>query len=297
MTSLAGLERHLEGTVAPRHCDDEAAYHDLWHAQGLDAAPPVDAALLGGLLADRLPWVFAAGYQATLRNAFPMLPSGGWAAFAATEDEHDTVAHPGTRLTEFDDGYRLDGCKSWVGHSRLVRHLIITVNDPSGDKRRARGLVVDRDAPGVTLTHREQPRFLAAMSQGFARFEATPVARAAVFEFEPIRQFGRTEAKFVMLSTVAFMVARTARESVEGDRLVTLAAALVALISEPETSRQAYGAIDRQFQLCVSAFEQDFDTAAIPGYETDRRMLRMYTERIQRRVGYAKSGSSRPAAE
>jgi alkylation response protein AidB-like acyl-CoA dehydrogenase len=102
---------------------------------------PTDGAIAGALLADRLPWVFTAGYQATLRNAFPALPDGGWAAFVATEDEQVPRAHPGTTLTGDGQRYLLNGHKSWVTHSQVVDRLIVTVNDPAGDKRRARGLI------------------------------------------------------------------------------------------------------------------------------------------------------------
>ena len=129
---------------------------------------------------------------------------------------------------------------------------------------------------------------LAAMSQGFAKFENTPVERSEVFEFEPIRQFGRSEAKFVMLAGSVFMLARTREGSELGDRLFATAAALLALLNESETSRQVYGGIDREFQRCVDLFEQQADKSTIADYDVDRRLFQMYTDRIQRRVGYAK---------
>ena len=121
-------------------------------------------------------------------------------------------------------------------------------------------MIIERQRSGVTLTHREQPEFLAEMSQGFAAFDNTPIAPAEVFEFEPIRQFGRTEAKFVMLASTAFMLARTDEGSELQDRLMAIAAALHTLLKETETSRQVYGSIDREFQRCVDSFEQQTNT-------------------------------------
>ena len=287
--SLATIERFYAGAYLPRTCGSEQAYYDLWHACALHTMSPGDSAIAGALLADRLPWVFAAGYQATLRNAFPALPSRGWAAFAATEDRDDPVSHPPVTLDGTAPACTLNGCKAWVAHSRLVDHLIVTINDPGGDKRAARGIVIERERSGVSLSHRESPAFLAAMSQGFVRFEHTPVDPDTVFAFEAIRQFGRTEAKFVMLAAAAFLLARTARDSPLHDRLVTLAAALVALLDERDTSRQVYAAIDREFQRCVDDFELTAATDQIPGYAADRRLFRMYTDRIQRRQAYAQA--------
>ena len=120
---------------------------------------------------------------ATLESAFPALPEQGWAAFAATEDVNDPDAHPGTTLEETRDGCVLNGYKSWVGHSRLVDHMVITVNDPGGDKYQARGMVLPAARAGVTLSHRDRPKFLAAMSQGFAKFNDTPIALDEIFPF------------------------------------------------------------------------------------------------------------------
>ncbi len=50
------------------------------------------------------------------------------------------------------------------------------------------------------------------MSQGFVKFEDTPIERGEVFEFEPIRQFGRTEAKFVMLASTHRLVLKRRHE-------------------------------------------------------------------------------------
>lgn len=288
MTSLNILEQFLQSKLPIQPCASERDYYALWHERGFDALPPFDSAIAGALVADRLPWVFTAGYQATLRSAFTNLPGGGWAAFAATEDVQEPERHPGTALVEDGQRYLLNGNKSWVAHSEVVDHLIVTVNDPDGDKRRARGVIVERMRDGVTLTHREQPKFLGAMSQGFARFENTPVALGEVFEFEPIRQFGRTEAKFVMLASAAFMIAHTHEGTNLQDRLFATAVALLTLLGERETSRQVYASIDREFQLCVDEFEQALDTSTIPDYAADKRLFRMYTERVQRRRAYAK---------
>ncbi|MGR8919014.1 MAG: hypothetical protein ACU85V_05295 [Gammaproteobacteria bacterium] len=289
MISLAAFERYLAGPEAPPACPRERDFHALWHARGLDAMAPIDAAVTGGLLADRLAWVFTAGYQATLRNAFGQLPAGGWAAFAATEDVADPAAHPPVTLTEGQAGLVLCGCKSWVGHSRLVGHLVVTVNDPGGDKRRARGVLLPATRVGVRLTHRERPAFLPSMSQGYARFDDVVVAPDEVFGFEPIRQFGRTEAKFVMLAATAFMFARLPAGGGAADHALATAAALAALIGEAETSRQVYGAIEREYQRVVAAFEREADTGAVAEYATDRRLFEMYSARIQRRVGYARA--------
>ncbi len=289
--SYAALESLLEQRYDTTVAENERSFYDLWHANGLHRHHPVEAAVIGGMLADRPAWIFAAGYQATLKSAFPALPEQGWAAFAATEDVNDPDAHPGTTLEETRDGYMLNGYKSWVGHSRLVDHMVITVNDPGGDKYQARGMVLPAARAGVTLSHRDRPKFLAAMSQGFAKFNDTPIALNEIFPFEPIRQFGRSEAKFVMLASTAFLAAHARDYPELRDRFVQCAAAIVGLIAEKQTSRQVYGSIDRRYQAAVDDFEQTVDTSAIADYSADSSLFRMYSARIQRRVGYAQANA------
>ena len=128
------------------------------------------------------------------------------------------------------------------------------------------------------------------MSQGFARFDNTIIPPHDILEFEPIRQFGRTEAKFVMLACTGFMFRHAAPgDAGLRDHLTVVAGAFESLLREQTTSRQAYGAVERQFQHTVAQFEQSADTQGIPGYERDKRLLRMYSAKIQRRAGYARA--------
>ncbi|MEM7468092.1 MAG: hypothetical protein AAF387_14555 [Pseudomonadota bacterium] len=272
-----------EAREAPS-CDSEAAFKSLWRARDFDSLAPLELALQGGACSSILPWVFTVGYQATLRNAFPQLPKIGWAAFVATEDQHQPDEHPGTRVSTIDGAMVLEGHKSWVAHSRNLDTLIVTINDEGGDKYKARGIILAAERPGITLSHREQPRFLGKLSQGYAKFSATPIEQQEIFDFESIRQFGRTEAKFVMLASVAFMM-RQLRENADFCRgLLGIACALEALISESETSRQAFAAIDTEFQHYVAEFEREFDVSTIDDYAQDKRLLTMYSARIQRRA-------------
>lgn len=264
-------------------CANEAAFAALWHERQLNLLEPVATAVAGALMADRLAWVFAAGYQATLRNAFPTLPGAGWAAFVATEEPQPSAQYPGTCLEPGSDGLLLSGYKLWVAHSALVKHLIVTINDSNGDKYKARAVIINSERPGVVLSHRKAPGFLPALSQGYAQFTNVAVTAGEVIEFEAIRQFGRTEAKFVMLASLAFMFARADNNTPFSDRILSTAAALISMLQQKETSRRVYAALDREFQQLVSQFEDAVDTSVIADYSNDSRLFRMYSARIQRK--------------
>ena len=284
----AGLvvESILAGELSPALWADEPAWHRLWVSRDLGALSPVGMALTGGALADRLPWVFVAGYQAALRAVFPALPTSGWGAFVATEDQSDPREHPGVLITESAQGWELNGHKSWVAQSRHVAHLIVTARKrPDGEFTCC--VLVSADAPGVHLSHRDSPAFLADMSQGFACFISVSGSEVP-FEFERSRAFGRSEARFVMLSASAFLLAQQVRVGMVDDETVALVCGLATLCEENEVTARALATFDRSLSGCVSRFDARGEDA-VPGWRTDRRLLSMYSQRIQRRAERATS--------
>ena len=87
------------------------------------------------------------------------------------------------------------------------------------------------------------------------------------------------------------MLARAEETSELQDRLFAVIGALVTLLGERETSRQVYAKVDLEFQHCADLFETVIDVSGIANYTSDRRLFRMYTDRIQRRAGYAKQAA------
>ncbi len=164
------LDAAFAGTLRTADAPDETAWRTIWQHHRLGHASPVMSALAGGLLANQPSWVFIAGYQAALRAIFDNLPPDGWIAYAATENSDDPAAYPGTRIEETPDGWRLFGHKFWVAHSRNLSHLIVTARCGNEDRPNS-SVLVSGKARGVTLTHREKPRFLSNLSQGFAAFD------------------------------------------------------------------------------------------------------------------------------
>jgi hypothetical protein len=277
---IAGLiECFLNGEVPSVAAADEAIWYKVWHDQGLDALPPVLCALQGGMRADRLPWVFVAGYQAAIRHVFDDVPSQGWAAYATTEDKSDPAAYPGTRLMPNGTGFVLDGCKSWVAQSRHLDHLLVTVNETE------QCVLLSSRQPGVNLSHREAPAFLGAMSQGFARFEAVEVMPGNIYGNERMREFGRREPRFVMLAGAGYLLAQLqgADAALEQD-LVALALALATACESAEIVPKTLAGLDRALQAAIRDFAKVADCAALSDWDADRRLLSMYSARIQKRA-------------
>ncbi|ANK80130.1 MAG: hypothetical protein TEF_04505 [Rhizobiales bacterium NRL2] len=251
----------------------EADFHDFWREAEFGRLDPVDMAVEGGRAALSLPQVFIAGYQASLRKVFPDLPAAGWAALAAAEDRKDPERFPGTVLTADGAGFRLDGCKSWIGQSRHVRHLLVTAK-LDGEVRIAR---LPRDRAGVTITHREGPGFLRGLSQGFGRFERVAVAPGELMPGEHGRDFARAERLYVMLACAAFLEARSAgaaQTPVDG---------LAAYCAEGRHDPARFAALDRDLQAAGQRFGASAAADAVPDWIADRGLIAMYSRRIQER--------------
>ena len=279
MPAAGLIERFLNGEVPIISTPDEAAWYKAWHGQGLDTLPPVLQALQGGMSADCLPWVFIAGYQAAIRYVFGDVPSQGWAAYAATEDKTDPAAYPGTRLTASGAGFALDGCKSWVAQLRLMDHLLEKLNETE------QCILIHTQISGVHLSHRDAPGFLAAMSQGFARFEAAEVAPGNVYGIDQMRQFGRREPRFVMLAGAGYLLAQLkgADKALE-QALIALVLALATVCESAEIVPKTLAALDRALQDAIAAFAKAVDYTALPAWDADHRLLSMYSARIQARA-------------
>ncbi|MCG8691425.1 MAG: hypothetical protein MI806_09470 [Minwuiales bacterium] len=281
MPTEEAIERLLTRELPSREAPDEAAWHAVWHAERLGALDPAASALTGGMLADRLPWVFVAGYQAAIRTVFPEVPATGWAAFAATEDKSDPAANAGPQLTPAAGSMRLNAAKSWIAQSRHVEHLVVTARDGA---ETAACVLVHRNQPGVTLTHRDAPRFLGAMSQGFAVFENVEIAPENLFPGKRIRRFGRCEPAFVMLAGAGFLLSRLSRaDAALAESLTAAARNLATECAAPAPSPATLARLDSSLQDSVAHFAVVANVAAIPKWPEDSRLLSMYSEAIQRR--------------
>ncbi len=248
--------------------DDEGAYKGLWrhHCATLDE---FHAALVGGMLADRLSWVFVAAYQSAVRACFVGVPQGVYTSFAASETNEPD--RPGTSLS--GDG-RLLGHKSWIASSRVVDHLIVTIG-----RDFASPPVAVTIGAGVHLTHREEPGFLADMSQGYAWFDRVPC--------EPVQnhsgaQFGLAEPFFMMAAGVGFMLreARRLDEPTLGDQASALLPELLQLDRAGFASdREALSCLYRRVaKLGKSCAERASSIAggAADDWAANGRLLGMY---------------------
>ncbi len=158
------VEDVLRGAITPVTAPAEADYFAAWLDYDAGAHDPAITAVLGGALADRLAWVFVAGYQGTIRRCFPGLPpERGWCSFVNTEDRSGSL--PGTSLTGEPGKRRLSGWKTWVATSDHVERLLV-----SARQGETPFILMRRDQPGIRIETGPARGYLSEMAQGRVEF-------------------------------------------------------------------------------------------------------------------------------
>ncbi len=148
--------------TAPPQPGALGSIEDWWRQhRGLAARfpTPVDHALAGGFVADRLGFAFASGYHAALRSLFPAMPADHRGALCATEAGG---AHPSaiqTRLTggEGEGPLRLTGSKAFVTLGTAAETLFIVASQGQDEQGRNRLRVVMLDARREGVHFHELP--------------------------------------------------------------------------------------------------------------------------------------------
>ena len=202
MTHSKVYESLVEGGLRRVEAANEAAYRDAWTEHALPRGPDLLAmAISGGMIADRMAWVFVAGYQAACRHVFPSAALRSWVSYAATEDRDGDPPLPGVRLTGTPSAGTLSGNKAWIAAARSVGQLVVRV----GTEPEATYFVVDRDRRGLTID--PKPRdFLSNLSQGRARFEETPVTSADLVDGTRIGLLEFVEPLYVYSAFCGFVL-------------------------------------------------------------------------------------------
>lgn len=199
------LEQLNKGIIVPVQAASEANWYQVWNEQGLHDCGPIEMALSGGALADRLAWVFLSGYQGMIRYAFPSMPRNGWASYLVAEDK--SGEYPGAQIDRSGGQIVLSGNKSWVAASRHTSQLFVRVS--MGDDLIVR---VSRNSDGVTINHRQSPGFLGELSQGFVSFNDVIVPEEQILSVGDLPpNFAHLEPQYVLTALNAFMLSHINR--------------------------------------------------------------------------------------
>ena len=293
VTDAAALRDHisqmLEQTLSANALPAETDYLAVWQAHVAVASSHLDMAVLGGVLADRLAWVFMAGYQSAVRQtfaeqAFRVEGKPGWAALAVSEDRRGEPPLPGVTHAREQSAsaahtFLINGYKTWVAASASVAHIVIK----SGRGTDAQYFNVHRNATGLVLSAKPAG-FLSELSQGRAHFDQVRLPADAEVDASQVVYFGLREALYIYIAFVAYAQARY-REVVSATQAAKVIADLVPFLYQPPADAAALRAL-KEGDIAVQAVLAQIDTqatAAHANWAKDRRLVTMYSKGIQAR--------------
>lgn len=200
------VERIRTGEIAPVEAPTESEFYEAWVRRGVSSPDPFMTAAVGGAMADRLAWVFVAGYQGTITRCFPELEViPGWRSFTNTEDRSGTL--PGTALTGGPGERRLSGWKTWLAAAAHVDEMLISArqNEPPF-------VLVRRDQHGVHIEGGPPKAYLQEMVQGAVRFDDVEVDDDQVVGNEAtFSVFRASEGAYVRVALNAFILSHSLR--------------------------------------------------------------------------------------
>ncbi|MCB1645012.1 MAG: hypothetical protein KDI36_06145 [Pseudomonadales bacterium] len=239
----------LQETATPAQptCATEQAFKEIWHDH-IATESLFNLALSGGLLADRLSWVFISAYQAAIRACFPTVNHQGWGSFAVSEDK--TGEFPGTHLSPDN---QLSGNKSWLAAAQHLDYLLVTI----GPDIRQGVVLIRRDDPALDITVKPRARFLGDMSQGFACVTGLQVTDSCRADTTMARHFGMAEPFFVMTASSGYLLKEARR------------------LQLPETVPQLEQLLARLHALYLQGFHTDLQQLAAL-YETSRGLGKQF---------------------
>lgn len=200
------VERIQSGDITPTDAPSEGDYYEAWLRGEVSTADPFETAAIGGAMADRLAWVFIAGYQGTITRCFPQLPViPGWRAFVNTEDRRGNLI--GTRLLTEGGVRRLYGWKTWVAAADHVDILMVSArqNEPPF-------LVIPRTQAGVQIERATPKGYLTEMAQSSVRFDGVEVSDGQIVGDETtFSTFRAAEGAYVRVALNAFILSHALR--------------------------------------------------------------------------------------
>ncbi|MBN1495340.1 MAG: acyl-CoA dehydrogenase family protein [Spirochaetes bacterium] len=139
---------------------------------------PIDHAVIGGFLADRTAYAFAAGYECALRRLVPSLPERTVVSFCVTEEKG---GHPSAIRSSLKKGkagpWVLNGGKKFVTLATEAELLLIAASTgtASDGKNMLRIAMVSRNTPGVEVSAMAGLPFVPEISHGTVALYDVPV--------------------------------------------------------------------------------------------------------------------------
>jgi hypothetical protein len=252
-------------------------------------ASPIELAIAGGFVADRLGYAFGSGYQAAGAallglQATETTPT----AFCATEDGS---AHPkdiATTLTRDGDRWLMSGRKSFVTFGSFATRLLVVATEGTDAEGRNRLRLANIDTrPGVALEELPTMPFVPEIPHATVMFDEVAVSDDEVLEGDGysryLKPFRTVEDVHVHGALLGWLTAISRRfwPKPITERLLASMSAIHALSRVSPTSLAGHIALDgamtqvRETLDVIEPHWEEVDEELRTRWERDRKLLRV----------------------
>ena len=281
-SDVVALAEKLSIPMPAKICATETEYFAVWKkclaTEGL--LDLLAMAVIGGLLADRMVWVFVGGYQSAIRRTFMSEAFNGWGAFAVSEDRKGQPLLPGVILHSSAEGDLVSGYKTWVACSDSVEYVVIK----AGSGAAADYFNIHRSSPGLIVSSKhavvKPGTFLAEMSQGIVHLQDVAVHQA--LDDSEVVRFGIRETLYIYCAFCAhagqFYANQVDPEACAG--LIHRLAELLETLPTDQVGLDELKAVDAAVQNLLGQISPDADDS---NWFKDRQLIAMYSSGIQKR--------------
>ena len=249
----------------------EIDFHRLWMSRLDESWSAEQTAFAGGLISDRLAFLFISGYQAAVRRTFN-LTNRTWTVLAISEDRNPDHPRPGLN----ESNGRVRGFKTWVASSRFAQDIIVSVDT-------TRLFIANRNTPGLSLAHKDAPGFLSDMSQGIAEFKDVSISDLqALGEFD-LKLFAKREPLYLYFAFCGFLHREFGHS---GHTDITPLLDDLLKIASGDFTDPTHKALFAKTDTRISEIFAQLTPELFAGdYEKDKGLMSLYSRVIQKRAG------------
>ncbi len=186
--NLTKILRQLLNGTFPLTFSDSDSFKDWWqlHYDRLNEwVLPIDQAIIGGLLADRIGFAFAVGFQAALHHLVPSLPKDKIVSFCISEEKgsHPRYLKTQLRLLKNEenqnfDSWMIDGQKKWTTLAFEADILLVATSKGKTETGHNQIQIVrlEKDSPGITIQSMDSIAFIPEILHGQIMFKKVLVS-------------------------------------------------------------------------------------------------------------------------
>ena len=163
--------------AAAKPCESVAQWWPRHRAITAEHPSPIQQAIVGGFVADRVGWAFASGYQAALHALFPDAPNDRLCALCVTEADGNSPKAIKSTLTGSAGGWLLNGAKKWTTLGPEGSLFFVAARDEaaSGERAAIRLARVASGSAGVNIQNMPVTKFVPEVPHAQLKFENVTV--------------------------------------------------------------------------------------------------------------------------